>query len=83
MLVRKLIIRFPGYLLNKILQDFHRKVNHLNDHKMFVYVGHDSTIANLLIALGIWDSQVPDYNAQISMELNKMNEEFHVKVMKL
>lgn len=50
---------------------------------MFVYVGHDSTIANLLIALGIWDSQVPDYNAQISMELNKMNEEFHVKVMKL
>lgn len=70
-------------MLNSILQDYHKKINRLDHHKMFIYVGHDSTIANLLIALGIWESQVPDYNAQITMELHKMREDFSVKVNRI
>uniref|UniRef100_A0A1B0CVJ6 Putative lysosomal & prostatic acid phosphatase n=1 Tax=Lutzomyia longipalpis TaxID=7200 RepID=A0A1B0CVJ6_LUTLO len=31
------------------------------DRKMYLYTGHDSSIVNVLHALGVWDVQLPDY----------------------
>ncbi|OXU18767.1 hypothetical protein TSAR_012990, partial [Trichomalopsis sarcophagae] len=39
--------------------------------KMFMYVGHDSTIVNLLEGLKVWDMQIPGYSIMTMVELHE------------
>ncbi|KAF7995811.1 hypothetical protein HCN44_006918 [Aphidius gifuensis] len=48
--------------------------------KMFAYIAHDSTIVNVLVAMGVWDGQVPDFSAMIIIELHEVNGNWNVQV---
>ncbi|GAB0088473.1 venom acid phosphatase Acph-1 [Sergentomyia squamirostris] len=39
------------------------------DRKMYLYTGHDSSVVNVLSALGVWDLQMPDYAIMGMFEL--------------
>ncbi|XP_067000756.2 venom acid phosphatase Acph-1 [Anabrus simplex] len=60
-----------GPLLKKIIEDSQCKINGENKHKVHMYTGHDSTIANVLITLGVWDSQIPEYDIMVLFELRQ------------
>lgn len=42
-----------------------------SERKAFLYGGHDSTIANLLSALNVWEPQVPDYGITVIFEFSR------------
>ncbi|KAK7794415.1 hypothetical protein R5R35_010392 [Gryllus longicercus] len=49
--------------------------------KMYMYSAHDSTVANLLMTLGVFDAHSPPYTAMILMELWKnADEEYNVVI---
>lgn len=63
-----------GVLLKKIMQDWQDKYEGKlkpQEQKAFLYGGHDSTIANLLSAMNVFDPQVPAYGATILLEFSK------------
>jgi lysosomal acid phosphatase len=41
------------------------------DYKMTVYSAHDTTIANFLMTLGVFDPQTPPYRSLVLVELWK------------
>lgn len=48
--------------------------------KMFMYIGHDSTITALLDTMHIWYNQNPEYNIMIMIELHEDEGEWIVQV---
>lgn len=71
-----------GPLLKKILEDMETKSKEpKGKRKMFLYAGHDSTIANLMMALKVWDEQIPVYNIMTLIELHQVNDVYGVKVI--
>lgn len=63
-----------GVLLKKIINDWKMKKDNTiapKDRKLFMYVGHDSTIANFLSALKIFKAHVPDYAATVILEFSR------------
>lgn len=47
---------------------------------MFMYVGHDSTVANLLEGLKVWDMQIPGYSIMTMVELHENELGYNVQV---
>lgn len=47
------------------------KNNMPTNRKMVLYAGHDSTVANLLSALNVWDAQVPGYGITVFLEFSQ------------
>lgn len=60
-----------GPLLKKILDDSRVKIAKRSAHQLYMYAGHDSTVSNLLITLGVWDEQIPTYNMFTLIELHE------------
>jgi len=57
-------------MLNKIVADFGKVVANKQKFKIFFYSGHDSTVANILMALGMYKPPyIPGYNALVLLEL--------------
>jgi hypothetical protein len=51
------------------------------DYKLAMYSAHDTTVANFLMALGVFDPQSPPYRSLVLIELWKGDQgEFQVKV---
>lgn len=48
--------------------------------KMFMYIGHDSTIVSLLDTMHIWYNQIPYCNIMIMIELHQDENEWNVQV---
>lgn len=48
--------------------------------KMFAYVSHDSTLVNVMTAMGVWDGKDTDYNCMFMMELHENDGEWNVQV---
>lgn len=76
---------FAGPLVKKLISDWSAKATDKltpPERKIFVYSGHDSTVSNLLLALGTWDQQVPNYGIMVIFELyeNLNTNEFGVEV---
>ncbi|GJQ75346.1 hypothetical protein Trydic_g23525 [Trypoxylus dichotomus] len=74
-----------GVLLKKMIGDWLMKKDGSikpQGRKMFLYGGHDSTIANLLSALKIFKPHVPDYASTIVLEFSKdrFTDEYGVEV---
>lgn len=68
------MFRSAGVLLKKLLADWQEVVDGSQtpkNRKAFLYGGHDSTIANLLSALNVFDPQVPGYGISILLEFSK------------
>lgn len=47
--------------------------------KMFMYIGHDSTIVTLLDTMHIWHEQMPYYNIMTMIELHENEDEWNVQ----
>lgn len=61
-----------GPFLKKLSDEFEAKrSNKLKDLKISLYTGHDSTIVNILYALGVWEKQEPGYAITGLFELLK------------
>lgn len=72
---------FKGPLLKRILEDSKEKVTGRSAVQLYAYAGHDSTVSNLLLALGVWDQQIPTYNTLTLFELHEAaSGQFYFKV---
>ncbi|KAK9876227.1 hypothetical protein WA026_012528 [Henosepilachna vigintioctopunctata] len=63
-----------GVLLKKLIGDWKAKADGQlspKERKAFLYGGHDSTIANLLSTLKIWDPQIPGYAITVLLEMSR------------
>ncbi|XP_076241799.1 prostatic acid phosphatase isoform X2 [Calliopsis andreniformis] len=72
-----------GRFLKKIITDMvAKKENALepDERKMFMYIGHDSTIVTLLDIMHVWNNQMPHYNIMIMIELHESDNEWNVEV---
>lgn len=71
-----------GFLLKEILQRFRNKTLHQlqPDRAMWVYSAHDTTVANLLNTLGLFELHGPPYRACIMLELHKHAHDYSVQV---
>lgn len=74
-------LTFTGPLLKKIANDIKNKIDSpSNKRKMFIYAGHDSTVANLMMALRVWEEQIPVYNIMTLIELHEIDQVYGLKV---
>ncbi|CAK9801459.1 Testicular acid phosphatase homolog [Anthophora plagiata] len=72
-----------GPFLKKIITDMLTKKDNTLEpetRKMFMYIGHDSTIVTLLDVMQVWNSQMPYYNIMIMIELHETNDGWNVQV---
>lgn len=72
-----------GPFLKKIVSDMLAKKNNIlkpEERKMFMYVGHDSTIVTLMDLMHVWNNQMPHYNIMVMIELHEKNGGWNVQV---
>ncbi|CAK9817368.1 Lysosomal acid phosphatase [Anthophora quadrimaculata] len=72
-----------GPFLKKIITDMLTKKDNTLEpetRKMFMYIGHDSTIVTLLDVMHVWNSQMPYYNIMTMIELHETNDGWNVQV---
>lgn len=71
-----------GLLINEIFTRFVSKSKNrlIPDRKMWIYSAHDTTIANVLMMLGAFDSHCPPYASTIIMELSRQNGNYYISV---
>ncbi|KAL6259993.1 hypothetical protein P5V15_009901 [Pogonomyrmex californicus] len=72
-----------GPMLKKIINDMLAKKEGIlqpEKRKMFMYIGHDSTIVTLLDTMHIWYNQLPHYNIMTMIELHEDEGEWNVQV---
>ncbi|KAG8223905.1 hypothetical protein J437_LFUL001985 [Ladona fulva] len=72
-----------GVLLGQIGDHMNKKISTKDDSKVYLYSGHDTTIVNMLQALGVGeDSFKPEFGAAILVELlEAANGDKHVQVL--
>ncbi|XP_029178114.1 prostatic acid phosphatase-like [Nylanderia fulva] len=72
-----------GPMLKKIVDDMRAKregVLQPRRRKMFMYVGHDSTIVTLLDTMSIWHNQMPYCNIMTMIELHEDEDGWNVQI---
>ncbi|XP_076183986.1 prostatic acid phosphatase [Ptiloglossa arizonensis] len=72
-----------GPFLKKIVTDMlAKKANTLepDGRKMFMYIGHDSTIVTLLDVMHVWNNQMPHYNIMTMIELHESEDGWNVQI---
>lgn len=74
-----------GPFLTKMFNEMTNKASDTlspKDRKLYIYTGHDSTVVNIMQALGIWKRQLPRYSSMTLFELHKNKEtgEYYVEV---
>ncbi|XP_045167982.2 lysosomal acid phosphatase-like [Mercenaria mercenaria] len=61
-----------GPLLKQFIQNMNSKKTDMNlKTKMFMYSAHDTTVAAILSALGLYDKKSPQYTATVIVELHE------------
>ncbi|KAG7210407.1 hypothetical protein KM043_011939 [Ampulex compressa] len=72
-----------GPLLKKITTDMFAKKGDIlkpKDRKMFMFVGHDSSIITLLDVMHVWQDQMPVYNIMVMIELHENHDGWNVQL---
>ena len=72
-----------GEWVGKILTDMQGKANGdqlLNDSKLFLYSAHDTSVAIMMDALGVWDCKLPPYASAFLVELINDKEQYSVEL---
>ncbi|CAG9859736.1 unnamed protein product [Phyllotreta striolata] len=78
--MQKLLV---GYLLDEVLRNLKRKMfdRRKLSKKLYLYSAHESNLAYLLIALGVFEKhRVPPYGAHVVLELHLVDGVYGVKV---
>ncbi|KAK5638355.1 hypothetical protein RI129_012650 [Pyrocoelia pectoralis] len=70
-----------GVLLKKLISDWTAAQSNPK-HKAFLYIGHDSTIVNILSTLKVWEPQIPGFAINVLFELsfNDTQNEYGVEI---
>lgn len=71
-----------GPMVKKIIAEMLAKkkgIQEPKNRKMFMYIGHDSTIVTLLDTMHIWFKQTPYYNIMTMIELHEDKGEWNVQ----
>lgn len=61
-----------GPFMRKMISEWKAKRNNAikpKDSKIYLYTGHDSTVVNVLAAIGVWQQQIPVYGIMGIFEL--------------
>ena len=71
-----------GMLLRKFTDDMTNYKNNVLDqrNKLFLYSGHETNVAAVLQALGVYTPHVPEYSSAVFVELHEENGDYFVKV---
>ncbi|GAB1867870.1 Lysosomal acid phosphatase [Camponotus japonicus] len=72
---------FAGPLIRAMTDNMITAQNVNSDTKIYLYGGHETNIASLLQAFGVYEPHVPEYSSAIIMELQEINQEFYVKLL--
>lgn len=75
-----------GPFLKKIATDMLAKRDNTLEpeaRKMFMYIGHDSTVVTLLDVMHIWNNQMPHYNIMTMIELHEDRDGWNVQVNRI
>lgn len=72
---------FAGPLIRAMTDNMITAQNVNSDTKIYLYSGHETNIASLLQAFGVYEPHVPEYSSAIIMELQEINQEFYVKLL--
>lgn len=70
-----------GPLIKEITAEMDKKCKEESSTKVLIYSGHDTTIANILNALDLYDGEIPNYTATILIELLQANNTNMVRVL--
>lgn len=71
-----------GPMLKKIINEMlarKKGIQQPKKRKMFMYIGHDSTIVTLLDTMRIWFNQMPYYNIMTMIELHEDEGKWNVQ----
>ncbi|XP_069941978.1 prostatic acid phosphatase isoform X2 [Cherax quadricarinatus] len=69
-------------IIKEIGEHMQQKVQgKLSQQKMYVYSAHDTTIAILLVGLGVFNNVAPPYATTVIIELHKIGKERFVKML--
>ncbi|XP_011875141.1 PREDICTED: prostatic acid phosphatase-like [Vollenhovia emeryi] len=72
-----------GPMLKKFIDEMRARkagIQQPKRRKMFMYIGHDSTIVTLLDTMHIWSNQLPYYNIMTMIELHEDEGDWNVQV---
>lgn len=74
-----------GPFLKKMLNEWKQLAANKTDtiKKMYLYVGHDSTVVNVLSVFNVWEPQFPDYTTMVIFEFyeNQKTSTFSVQIL--
>ncbi|XP_031634016.1 prostatic acid phosphatase-like [Contarinia nasturtii] len=71
-----------GFLIRDILDRFSSKIEStlLPNRSLHIYSAHDSTIANFLNAIGLFELHNPPYASSLHIELYKLNADHYMQI---
>jgi len=72
---------YSGFLLKDILDRFKKKTNSKTDLLMYLYAGHDVTIAGILNSLGVFQPHIPPYSSSLLFELYESNGHYYIQLL--
>lgn len=71
-----------GPLLNEIIKHMVAKSkDKMKKKKLWIYSAHDTTVANFLNTLQLFDMHSPPYTATVMVELHKNNDKYFVNIL--
>ncbi|XP_051168231.1 venom acid phosphatase Acph-1-like isoform X2 [Leptopilina boulardi] len=70
-----------GMLIRKFINDMLLIKAGLTNKNLFLYSGHDITVASVLYALGVYFPHVPKYSSAVILELHEIAGDYFVKVV--
>ncbi|KAL0277101.1 UNVERIFIED_CONTAM: hypothetical protein PYX00_004499 [Menopon gallinae] len=79
---RKMARLKTGPLISEMAMHMKKKIDGKlkPDRKAWIYSAHDTTVANVLNTLGLFDTQCPPYLSLVLIELRKKNDEYFVAI---
>lgn len=71
-----------GLFLKRAILNWKEKISNMSKKKIFIYAGHDLSVAIILAAFNVWDIQFPDYAITGILEFSQHKDtgEFGVEV---
>ncbi|KAK7580589.1 hypothetical protein V9T40_001218 [Parthenolecanium corni] len=70
-----------GPFLGRVLEDMRKKIDGNFNQTLHIYSGHDSTIANVLSALGQYNFQLPPYSSSVLFELREKDDNYFITIL--
>lgn len=74
------LLPIVGPFLGRVLEDMRKKIDGNFNQTLHIYSGHDSTIANVLSALGQYNFQLPPYSSSVLFELREKDDNYFITV---